>query len=181
MTSAARDLMTLYPQIYFACHTRHVRDAETDTTLSKHQADILNHLDDVEPTNLTDLAEHMGVTVSTMSLATKRLLLQGFITRHRDPSDGRVIQLRLSEAGIRVKERQSVLDGGRVQAVLDRLTAEERFAAIEGLRLLARASAEAMREYSQTRGAGDRRLAGAPSQPQRSGPEAARPGRRGAG
>jgi DNA-binding MarR family transcriptional regulator len=158
-TTATRALMTLYPQIYFACHTRHVRDAVSDTTLSKHQADILNHLDDVEPTSLTDLAEHMGVTASTMSLATKRLLRQGFITRHRDPSDGRVIQLRLSEAGVRVKEQQSVLDADRVSAVLDRLTAEERDAAIEGLRLLARASGEAMRAYSMTRGAGDRRLA----------------------
>lgn len=144
-------LLTCYPQIYFACHTRHVRDDATGTTLSKHQADILNHLDEVEPTSLTELAEHMGVTPSTMSLATKRLIRQGFVTRERDARDRRVIRLRLSPAGARVKERQSVLDPDRVAAVLDRLTEEDRAAALHGLRLLARASGEAMTEYARSR------------------------------
>ena len=35
--------MSLYPRIYFACHTRHVRDPQTQRTLSRHQASVLDH------------------------------------------------------------------------------------------------------------------------------------------
>jgi DNA-binding MarR family transcriptional regulator len=152
--------MTCYPQIYFACHTRHVHDAGSGITLSKNQSDILNHLDEIEPTSLTELAAHMGVTPSTMSLATKRLVRQGFVTRERDLRDRRVIRLRLSAAGVRVKERQSVLDPERVRAVLDRLDDAERQTALTGLQLLARASGDAMKEYSRNRGQQGGRLAG---------------------
>src|SRR2546429_2235399 len=72
MTSdAARQLMELYPRIYFACHARHVRDPRTRRLLSAHQASILDHLDEREPLTLVDLARHMGVTPSTMSLDRK--------------------------------------------------------------------------------------------------------------
>jgi DNA-binding MarR family transcriptional regulator len=66
----ARDaVLTLYPRIYFACHTRHVRDPQSQRLLSRHQASILDHLDELEPTTVIDLARHMGVTPATMSLA----------------------------------------------------------------------------------------------------------------
>ena len=46
-------VLECYPQIYFACHRRHVRDSATRELLSAHQASILDHLDDVEPTSGT--------------------------------------------------------------------------------------------------------------------------------
>ena len=67
------DFIALYSQIYFACHTRHVHDPESGTRVSARQASILSHLDSVEPTPLSQLASHMGVTVSTMSIAVDRL------------------------------------------------------------------------------------------------------------
>jgi hypothetical protein len=36
--AAMTAVMTLYPRIYFACHTRHVRDPQTQRMLSRHQA-----------------------------------------------------------------------------------------------------------------------------------------------
>ena len=33
-------VMTLYPRIYFACHTRHVRDPDSFRLLSRHQASV---------------------------------------------------------------------------------------------------------------------------------------------
>src|SRR2546425_1403510 len=84
MTSdAARQLMELYPRIYFACHTRHVRDPRTRRLLSAHQASILDHLDEREPLTLVDLARHMGVTPSTMSLHVERLVRRGYVSRLR--------------------------------------------------------------------------------------------------
>src|SRR6476620_6012648 len=67
-------VLRCYPRIYFACHTRHVRDPRSGNLLSVHQASVLDHLDDVEPTGLRDLATHMGVTASTMSLTVDRLV-----------------------------------------------------------------------------------------------------------
>ena len=77
-TARARDvevrrLLEAYPRIFFACHTRHVRDPETGGELSAHQASILDHLDEVDAMSMTSLAGHMGVTVATMSLAIDRL------------------------------------------------------------------------------------------------------------
>jgi DNA-binding MarR family transcriptional regulator len=133
-------ILDLYPRIYFACHTRHVHDSETGTVLSRHQASILSHLDDVDPIKLTELAEHMGVTPSTMSLSAQRLERQGFIERVRDSSDRRVVNLRLTPAGVRVKDSQSVLDRERVAGVLAQLSSGDQAAAVAGLGLLADAA-----------------------------------------
>lgn len=138
--------MTLYPRIYFACHTRHVADPRRNRVLSSHQASVLDHLDEMEPTGLLTLAAHMGVTASTMSLTVDRLARGGYVVRSPDPKDGRRVSLRLTPAGTRMKSEKSVLDPQRVQFVLDQLTREERKEAIRGLALLARASADAMRK-----------------------------------
>jgi DNA-binding MarR family transcriptional regulator len=138
-----------YPRIYFACHTRHVRDPETRQRLSAHQASILDHLDQVSPTSLRTLAAHMGVTASTMSLAITRLVRMGYVTRSRDRQDGRVVGLRVTAAGVRVREAKSVLDPARVAGVLAQLSVPDRRAALHGLALLARASDGAMREFSR--------------------------------
>ena len=72
MDDEVRQVLADYPRIYFACHSRNVRDPRTREKVSAHQASILDHLDPVEPTSLQDLASHMGVTPGTMSLAIER-------------------------------------------------------------------------------------------------------------
>jgi len=139
-------LLTFYPRIYFACHMRHVRDPKRNRTLSSHQASVLDHLDEIEPTGLLALAAHMGVTASTMSLMIDRLARGGYVIRERDSQDGRRVNLRLTKAGGRIKSQQKVLDPERVRTMLDELTAEERKQALHGLGLLARASASAMQK-----------------------------------
>jgi len=133
-------VMTLYPRIYFACHTRHVRDPQSQRLLSRHQASILDHLDEVDPMSVTDLAGHMGVTVATMSLAIDRLEDKAYVQRARDPKDRRRVMLRVTAAGVRVREARSVLDPVRVEGVLAELSAADRVTALQGLALLARAS-----------------------------------------
>jgi MarR family transcriptional regulator, organic hydroperoxide resistance regulator len=139
-------VMTLYPRIYFACHTRHVRDPQTQRMLSRHQASILDHLDELEPTTVMALAAHMGVTAATMSLAIDRLERKGYVVRMKDAKDRRRVHVRLTLAGVRVREASTVLDPQRVEALVARLGDEERATAIEGLGLLARAAQEQMHE-----------------------------------
>jgi DNA-binding MarR family transcriptional regulator len=135
-----RQVLVHYPRIFFACHTRHVRDPKTRRLLSAHQAGILDHLDLIEPTTLMGLARHMGVTPSTMSLAIDRLERRGYVVRSRDPRDRRRSALRLSAAGERIRQAQSVLEPGRVADMLSMLSREQLGRALEGLALLGRAA-----------------------------------------
>jgi DNA-binding MarR family transcriptional regulator len=137
---AARQILALYPRIYFACHTRHVRDPASRRLLSRHQASILDHLDEIDPTTVNDLARHMGVTAATMSLAIDRLERKGYVARLRDHADRRRVHVRLTADGVRIREASSVLDPPRVEALVARLTGEEREVAVRGLALLADAA-----------------------------------------
>ena len=137
---AARQVLALYPRIYLACHTRHVRDPISKQLLSRHQAAVLDHLDELDPTTVNDLARHLGVTPATMSLALDRLERKGYIARLRDHADKRRVHVRLTAAGVRVRSASSVLDPPRVEALVARLTDEERETAIRGLALLAAAA-----------------------------------------
>src|ERR1044071_873974 len=87
IAQAVRSVLEDYPKIFFACHRRHVRDDKARRTLSRHQASILDHLDEVEPLSLNALAAHMGVTASTMSLNVDRLVRDGYVLRQRNSTE----------------------------------------------------------------------------------------------
>lgn len=137
---SAQRLLSAYPRIFFACHARHVRDPKTRRLLSSHQASILDHLDSVEHITLMGLAKHMGVTAGTMSLAIERLVRRGYVQRLRDTADKRRVQLRLTTAGVRIREASSVLEPARVRALVATMAPRDREAALAGLELLARAA-----------------------------------------
>ena len=143
-------LLDAYPRIYFACHTRHVRDPQSGYPVSAHQASILDHLDEVDGTTMTDLAGHMGVTVATMSLAIDRLEAKRYVRRDRDPNDRRRVLLRITPDGLRVREAKSVLDPARIEQVLAHLSPVDREKALKGLDLLARASGAFMKRSGES-------------------------------
>lgn len=144
-------VLRCYPQIYFACHRRHVRDEKTGEVMSQHQASVLDHLDDTEGTALFDLARHMGVTASTMSLTVDRLERGGWVTRERSKQDARRVELRLTEAGARIKKQQKVLEPDLVRAMLARLEDGKRKKALHGLELMAQAARELVESGEMTR------------------------------
>jgi DNA-binding MarR family transcriptional regulator len=77
-----------------------------------------------------------------MSLTVDRLERKGYVVRLRDAADRRRVHLRLTAAGVRVREATSVLDPSLVEALVTRLSDEERDRAVQGLALLARAAHE---------------------------------------
>jgi|SRR5687767_13740381 DNA-binding MarR family transcriptional regulator len=154
--AAMTAVMTLYPRIYFACHTRHVRDPQTQRMLSRHQASILDHLDELDPTTVMDLAAHMGVTAGTMSLSVDRLERKGYVVRLKDAKDRRRVHVRLTSAGVRVRDASSVLDPARVADLVAKLSDDERTRAVEGLGLLARAAQEQMEDETRQKVEGRR-------------------------
>jgi DNA-binding MarR family transcriptional regulator len=143
MPRADLDLvLRCYPQIYFACHRRRVRDEKTQKAISAHQASILDHLDGVEATSILDLARHMGVTASTMSLTADRLERGGYVRRERSKQDARRVEVRLTPAGVRIKRQQKALEPELISAMLGKLDEKRRKKALRGLELLAEAARE---------------------------------------
>ncbi|HEY4131554.1 MAG TPA: MarR family winged helix-turn-helix transcriptional regulator [Gemmatimonadaceae bacterium] len=137
------------PRIYFACHRRHVRDPKNGKNVSARQVSILDHLDVDTPIILSDLADHLGVTSATMSIAVGQPVNLGYVTRVLDPTDRRKVQLRLTDAGVRICAANSVLEPSLVQAMLDRLPERDRKAALHGLALLGRAAVGAQQARSR--------------------------------
>lgn len=125
------------PRIHEALRTRGYRDASSGIELSEHQLRILANLDDRDPSMVGELAEHMGVTPSTMSLNLKRLERDGFVSRTRDPADRRAMNVRLTEAGRRARDSVALVDRDRVDVMLGLLRPDERRRALDGLAVFA--------------------------------------------
>jgi DNA-binding MarR family transcriptional regulator len=135
-----RLVQVAYPQIYFACHTRHVRRASTATQLSAADSTLLAHLDERDAVRATVLAKHLGLAASTLSAAVARLAALGYVIQRRDTRDRRAINLLLSATGASAMQASSVLESDRVKRMLANLTVAERKRALDGLGLLARAA-----------------------------------------
>ena len=134
------EVQRLYPQIYIACHTDHVRAASTTWRISSQDASILVHLDRDTGLSPRALANHLGVAPSTLSAAIARLSQLGYLTSKPNDTDRRKRELRLTARGAEAVASTSVLNAERVQAVLGQLKPDERKAAVRGLALLARAA-----------------------------------------
>jgi DNA-binding MarR family transcriptional regulator len=129
-----------YPQIYYACHTRHERKKSTIDQLSMRDSEILVHLDRHVPMRLTDLARHMDLSASTLSEAVKHLVTYGYVDKlASEPGDRRAIGLKLSLKGVASVRATSVLEATRIETVLRRMPPVDRAKAIDGLTLLANA------------------------------------------
>jgi DNA-binding MarR family transcriptional regulator len=134
------EVQRLYPQIYLACHTDHVRAVSTKWRISSQDASILVHLDRESGLSPRDLASHLGVAPSTLSAAIARLSELGYLTSSPSETDRRKRELRLTARGAEAIAATSVLDAERVKALLNKLKPDERKSAVRGLSLLAQAA-----------------------------------------
>ena len=146
----------LYPQVFLACHARHVRRASTPYGLTAQESSVLAHLDARAGMRPGDLAAHLGIAPSTLSATLARLLRLGCIARDRSALDGRAAELRLTSRGIEAMQSTSVLDRARLAVALGKLSPKERSSAVAGLALLARACNRFMVECGAARRAAGR-------------------------
>jgi len=133
-------LSSALARVQHACRTRAVEDPETRVRLTEKQQRTLQQLDVVDPVMVTELAEYLGVTASTMSLNLGRLEDAGLVRRARDPVDRRVMNVYLTEEGARLRTHTASLAPARVAVLLDELRPEDRRRVLEGLALLAEAA-----------------------------------------
>jgi DNA-binding MarR family transcriptional regulator len=133
-----------YPKIYLACHTRHIRDDESGNALSPHLASILDHISGDTPPSISELARHLDVTESTMSIQVTKLERAGYVRRIPDQRDQRRVCVRLTAHGTRVKQQNTVLDPDLVREMISLLKPGEAEAALHGLELMAGAAERLM-------------------------------------
>ena len=136
----AFELQRLYPQIFVACHTNHVRAVSTEWQISSQDASILVHLDRQTGLSPRRLARHLGVSPSTLSAAIKRLTRLGYVTNTPHEKDRRKRELRLTAGGAEAISCVSVLDAKRVRLMMGKLKPKEREEALRGLALFAQAA-----------------------------------------
>ena len=150
--NAIRRLLDAYPTIFLACHRRHVQSDETGNFVSERQAAVLDHLDARTATSLGKLAEHMGIGRSAMSIMVARLHRRGYVSRASDAKDRRRVGLRLTKAGQKVKEQNTILDPDLVRELFSLLRPEEAEKALRGMETLAQSARTLLRRRTRSRG-----------------------------
>ncbi|HSW28688.1 MAG TPA: MarR family transcriptional regulator [Longimicrobiales bacterium] len=138
-------LLDAVTRVRRACRPRTAADPEGGAPVSAHQGRVLAFLDQEDPAMVGELAEHLGVTASTMSLTLTRLEGAGYVRRDRDPLDRRVMNVRLTEAGARARDALRELDPERVDRLLALVAPDARAEALRALALLADAADRLLR------------------------------------
>jgi DNA-binding MarR family transcriptional regulator len=142
MTDDVFEIQRLYPQIYLACHNDHIRASSTEFRVSSQDGSVLVHLDREVGIRPNALAKHLGVAASTLSATIARLEKLGYLSSTPPANDKRQRELKLTARGAEAIAATSVLNAGRVQALMKKLKPDERKTAVRGLALLARAARE---------------------------------------
>ena len=96
--------------------------------LSLTAAATLATLERTGPRRLTALAVQEGVTQPAMTQLIVRLQDSGLVCREADPADGRVVQVRLTEAGRDMLTRRRAVRAERLAVILARISPEDQAA-----------------------------------------------------
>lgn len=118
-------------------------DAFAEHGLQAHEFDVLAALRrSGEPFELTagELCLLTHVTSGTMTSRLDKLTARKFVSRHTDPSDGRLVQVRLTPTGRRRIDATFTALLESEHELLGRLAQSKRDAVVDGLRELLRAA-----------------------------------------
>ena len=126
-----------FPQIYYACHTRHERRKSGALHVSTRDSEMLVHLDRDRPTTVTSLARHMDLSASTVSEAISKLEMHGYLHKSRAGRDRRQVGLVLTAKGAEAVGATSVLERRKLRAVLASLSRPDLARVVNGLGRLA--------------------------------------------
>lgn len=102
--------------------------------------------------SMQQVAEELGVDVTTFSRQAKALEAKGLVSRSMSPDDRRVIILRLTPAGRKVLEKIDDYMAARLKRIFARLSPFERETVVRSLGLLNEAIAQATQDAMGQKG-----------------------------
>jgi DNA-binding MarR family transcriptional regulator len=111
--------------------------------ISVSQAHAITELGDGDGLTQSELGSRLRLSKSTVSRLVGQLQERGWV--HRDkghPDDGRVVQLRLTEAGLRIHHRLARARRDRMAELLERIPETERQTVLHALKLLTEATGD---------------------------------------
>jgi DNA-binding MarR family transcriptional regulator len=104
------------------------RSLSQPSGLSMTAAATLATLERNGPSRLTLLATREGVTQPAMTQLISRLAEAGLVSREADPADGRVVQVRVTDAGRATLMRRRTGRAAKLAVILAQLSPEHRAA-----------------------------------------------------
>lgn len=119
------------------------RAAELDLTYAQSQ--VLFHVAAHPGCRMVDIGKAFGVTLPAVTHLVDRLEQKGFITRADDPGDRRAYVLEVTRAGAALVDELHAIRLRSLEAVLARMTADDRTRVVRGLEALVEASTEVAR------------------------------------
>jgi DNA-binding MarR family transcriptional regulator len=105
---------------------RRLREALAPWDLSPHQARALRVISEHDGVRLSNLAEALHIAPRSATEVADGLQERGLVERARDPGDRRAVLLRPTDEGRRVRAEVGRARAADTEALLSRLSAEER-------------------------------------------------------
>jgi DNA-binding MarR family transcriptional regulator len=103
-----------------------LRHGNPPNDISLTAASTLRRLERQGPRRLTELAAAEGVTQPAMTQLAQRLERDGLAERTTDANDGRVVLVRVTQAGRDLLERRRAVRAQHLAALLDHLSLEDK-------------------------------------------------------
>ncbi len=119
----------------FRRQMRKVRPAD----LSIVQFRVLAFLNRNKGASLSELADHIGLVLPSMSKTVDWLVKRGLVTRHISTIDRRRVMLELTSKGTEIFRTVRKAAEERISEKLAELSSDERIAVINGLRIMNKA------------------------------------------
>ena len=89
-----------------------------------------------ESNTISDIANDLGITLSSVTIAVNKLIKKGFVVKSKDINDKRSVRITLSETGLKMHDYHSHFHGKMIEKIEDDLSEEEKIILISGIRKL---------------------------------------------
>lgn len=138
LESVVAEVAQLYPAIYRCFHVS--RQPLPGETITPRMLWLLQHLANIGPSTVGEIAQHLGISKSTATELVDRLVPKGLVERAPDMRDHRRVFVGLTPEGERrAAVPMEVLENAKLRAALQQLSAEEMDHLLTGMRALLRA------------------------------------------
>lgn len=101
--------------------------------LTINEIHILEKIAENQGTNIRNLAECLGVTTATVTVAVQKLQKKGYVIKRKSRSDLRGVTLSLTENGVKVVRSHNIFHIRMVRSMSEGLTENEKNVLYSGL------------------------------------------------
>ena len=133
MTTTAKAELELLSERLSALISDLSRAARESVPTTRTRLAVLFSLHTGGPARITDLARAEHITQPSMTVLVSRLEEEGWVERRTEPTDGRVVNVAITSAGVAVLEQAMAARNDALQARLARLTPAEHAALLAAL------------------------------------------------